>query len=96
MHNNAATFFPLSVIPPVPKFGSNFRTTDPYLGDQLLKDPPDPDAQQCRKFFFPPLSDPANAEVRNQLQNYESVPSSVSDPDPDPYSIGPLDPDPDP
>jgi hypothetical protein len=55
-----------------PAFGSNFRITDPYIGGQLLTDPPDPDAQQCRN-IFPALSDPTHAEVRIQLQNYGSV-----------------------
>jgi hypothetical protein len=57
MHNNAANhFFLLSVIPTMPKFGSNFRITDLYLGGQLLTDPPDPDAKQCRKYIFSRLS----------------------------------------
>jgi hypothetical protein len=74
-HNNAANCFSLlSVIPPMPKFGSNFRITDPYLGYQFLTDPPDPDAQQCRKsIFFPALSDSTHAEVLIRLQNYGSV-----------------------
>jgi hypothetical protein len=50
------SFFPLlSVIPPMPKLGSNVIITDPYLGGQLLTDPPDPDAQQCHKVHFSPL-----------------------------------------
>ncbi len=52
MHNNAAKyFFPLSVIPPMPKFGSKFRITDPYLGGQLFTDPSDPDLKHCRNLF---------------------------------------------
>jgi hypothetical protein len=37
-------------------------------------DPPDPDFTIMPQIIFSPaLGDPANAEVRNQLQNYGSV-----------------------
>jgi hypothetical protein len=74
--------FPLlSVIPLMPKFGSNFGITDPCLGGQLL---PDPDAQQCRKSFsvIPPMpkfpvapttSDPAAyAAYKRDYEEYSS------------------------
>ncbi len=75
-HNNAATFFPCSQWyhqRRLPKYGSNFRITDPYPGGHLKRIHRIRLHNNAAKYFFPPLSDPANAEVRIKLQNYGSV-----------------------